>query len=504
MVFNSPVFIFGFLPAVYIGFIVMHRIAGWRGAFLFLGAASLAFYAQSSLMLAGVLVGSVVANYLAGTLIATLSGDRRVARIALVCAIALNVATLGYFKYSNFLIDIANQIAGRDAQHLALIVPIGVSFFTFVQIGYLIEVYNGQLERPSFDRYLLFIAFFPTVTAGPLTLSREMLDQMGPRRDSAFEAQRLAVGLTLFGMGLFKKVVLADSIAIYADAVFGGVATGQGIGALESWIGAVCYALQLYFDFSGYSDMAIGLGYIFGLRLPLNFDSPFKATSISDFWRRWHITMTRFFTTYVFTPLAIRGMRATRSSGPLPRAWSVVAMPAIVTFLIAGIWHGAGWTFVVYGLIHGVAIAINNVWREYIRIELPGAVAWVLTMAVVVTGLVVFRAPDLATAGIVCAQMWGFGQIPAGVSELAPIALDVQRAVSMIFVLGLIVLLMPNTQQILHRCWVSVAPEPPSAAQEAGLLAWRPGFMSALATAAAFVTALASLSASSTFLYYQF
>lgn len=504
MVFHSYQFILGFLPAVYVAFVVAHRLGGWPAAFKVLIAASVAFYAQWSIWLAAVLLGSVVVNYAAGELIMALASNRRAARQTLMVAVGLNLAGLGYFKYSNFLIDIVNQVGGTGYSHISLLLPVGISFFTFVQIGYLVEAYNGQVERPGFSRYMLFATFFPCLTAGPLVLQREMFDQMRRRDDRAFEAQRLAVGLTMFGMGLFKKVVLADSIAPYANVVFDGVGAGGAATALTAWLGALCYALQLYFDFSGYSDMAIGLGYMFGLKLPINFDSPFKATSISEFWRRWHMTMTRLFTVFIYTPLAMRGIRRARSKAGLPRFVAVTGIPAVVTFVVAGVWHGAGWTFIVYGLIHGFAIAINGAWREFAKIRLPASLSWALTMSVVVSGLVIFRSHDLASAGSMLCSMWISPLLYASAPIAVAVEIDARKALSLITLLGAIVLLMPNTQQILHRYWVSSDAPPEGTAREAGLLAWRPTFGPSIATAAAYLTALTSIGAASSFLYYQF
>ncbi len=507
MAFHSYEFIFGALPACYIGFVLAHRFGGWPTAFAFLAVASVAFYAQWAVSLAAVLMASVVANYLAGELIMRLVGKaRRFAGPVLVAALVGNIAALGYFKYTNFFIDIANQVTGAAAPHVSLLVPIGVSFFTFIQIGYLIEAYNGQVESPGFVRYVLFATFLPCVTAGPLVLQREMFDQMKNRTDAALDAMRLATGGTLFAFGLFKKVVLADSIAPFADAVFDGAAVGQAVAPLAAWIGSTCYALQLYFDFSGYSDMALGLGYIFGLKLPLNFDSPLKATSISEFWRRWHMTMTRFFTTYVYTPLAMRGIRRATSNhyGVGARFIATAGFPVLVTFFVAGIWHGAGWTFVVYGLIHGVALAINLAWRQFRMPHLPSLVGWTLTMAVVVSGLVVFRSKELTTAFDLLANMWTFGLLGEPAGTAAKVAVDLRTAGAMIFVLGSIVLLMPNSQQILHDYWPSIDPRPDMAPVEAGLVVWKPTSMRSITIASVAVVAIASIGSTSTFLYYQF
>lgn len=503
MAFHSFQFVLGALPLLLAGFFIAYRIGGWPTAFRYLAVASLAFYAQFGIGLLVILLVSVAANYAVGEVIRRLGERRQLATVVLLAAIAANLAALGYFKYSNFLIDIANTMFGTGFSHAKLLLPIGISFYTFIQIGYLIEVFAGQSTRTGFANYVLFSTFFPCVTAGPLVMQGEILSQMKDRRDTAFDAERIAVGLTLFSIGLFKKVVLADSIAPYADALFVGVEAGHGVAASTAWIGAIAYALQLYFDFSGYSDMAIGLGCVFGLRLPLNFASPFKATSISEFWRRWHITMTRFFTTYVYTPIAMKGLRWALSTkqSKLKRTLVASALPAIVTFLVAGIWHGAGWTFVIYGLIHGSAIAINLLWRDLSPLRLPPFFGWVLTMAVVVSALVMFRAPDVATATTILAAMWTGATVG---SSAALVTLDVRMALALIVLLATIVLLMPNSQQILSRYWVSSDPKPSDAEKEAGLLVWHPTLGSATATALVSIYAIASIGATSTFLYYQF
>ncbi|MGI9409295.1 MAG: MBOAT family O-acyltransferase [Hyphomicrobiaceae bacterium] len=504
MLFHSYTFILAFLPVSYALFLLAHKAGGWPMAIRFLGIVSLAYYAQFGVAPLSILVASVITNYLIGRSIIGCRQNGRSAGLMLVAGVAANIALLGYFKYSNFLIDIANSVGGEGFSHVSVLLPIGISFFTFIQIGYLIEAYSGNVERQPFSRYLVFATFFPCITAGPLVLQREMFSQMSGRQDSAFSTHRLAAGLTLFSIGLFKKVFLADSIAPYADAVFNGAADGLVVTQVTAWAGALCYTLQLYFDFSGYSDMALALGLIFGLKLPLNFNSPFKATNISDFWRRWHMTMTRFFTNFVYTPLAMNGMRhALQSqSNALVKYVLAAAIPAIVTFLVAGIWHGDGWTFVIYGLIHGFAIAAFLGWREF-KIGMPQPLAWALTMAVVVTGLVVFRSDSLSTATTLLASMWAPSVVPA-FDAAAFVEIELRKAFSYIVLLGSIVLLLPNSQQILHKMWVSSDPMPTDAPKEAGLVRWQPTPASAFGMSVLFCLALSSLGASSGFLYYQF
>jgi alginate O-acetyltransferase complex protein AlgI len=503
MSFTSLQFIFGFLPLAYLGFFLAHRFGGAQQAINLLAFVSLVFYAMFGTQLLLVLLLSMIMNFTAGNVLACLPGHPRVAKNLLLGTVAANLGILGYLKYTNFFIDVTNQAIGSTYTHFDIAVPLGVSFFTFVQIGFLIDAFNGQLLKHNFARYIVFTAFFPCVTAGPLVMQREMMEQLSNDKIRAFDVRRVTIGITMFAMGLFKKVVLADSIAPFADSVFGGVSSGMSVDVATAWIGALCYTLQLYFDFSGYSDMAIGIATIFAIRLPLNFDSPFKATNISDFWRRWHMTMTRFFTAYIYSGLAMYGMRKGMGwrLGRVGRFFLVAAIPSIITFLVAGVWHGSGWTYVIYGVIHGLAIATFLGWREFSGMKLPSPVAWLLTMTTVVSGLVMFRAPDVPTALTMLGHMWG---VVEASTQSALVSIDSAQALSMIVIMGAVTLLMPNTQQILHHEWPVIDTKPEEAANAAGLVAWRPSFGTAFVTACIFTIAITSIGSSTGFLYYKF
>ena len=504
MIFNSIQFLGVFLPLAFLGFLLAARVGGRETLPTYVAAVSILFYGQFSATLAVILCASILFNYSAGAAILRARSNGSGAGGILAGAIVANIVALGYFKYTNFVIDVANDLSGMGIDHLNIILPVGISFYTFVQIGYLLDAYSGQLEKqPTLSRYAVFAAFFPAVTAGPLVLSREMLSQMNTWK--AFEPRRLGVGLAVFSAGLFKKVVLADAIAPFADAAFNGVAAGEAIVPLVAWLGSLAYALQLYFDFSGYSDMAIGLGLIFGLRLPLNFNSPFKATSISEFWRRWHMTMTRFFTTYLYTPMAMGGMRKMMASGKqasrFERFVRTAGWPVLFTFVIAGIWHGAGWTFVVYGVIHGVALAINHAWREFKMPAVSDLTGWALTMGVVVSGLVVFRAPDLATAMSIWTQMWTFGLFAPDAS-VATVTIEIFEASAYVIVLGAIVMLMPNTQQLTGSDRITSDETPTDALPPS--VRWRPSTVWAVTAGVMLVIGIGKIGANSSFLYYQF
>lgn len=505
MVFNSYEFILIFLPIAFLAMALAHKIGGWNTAFSVLGLASLAFYFNWGMEFFGILLVSIISNYVLGSVIIRSKENKVQSRILLTLGIIGNLIGLGYFKYTNFFLDIVNQTAGTGFNHLSIILPIGISFYTFIQIGYLIDAYNGLVKHHSFMKYVTFASLFPCVTAGPLILQREIFEQMENRKDKFLDFGRIATGLTLFTMGLFKKVVVADSIAKYSDTVFNGVAAGQGLDVMTAWMGALAYTFQLYFDFSGYTDMAIGLGAIFGILLPLNFNSPFKATDISDFWQRWHMTMTRFFTNYVFQPMAVKGMRKAMANeySPVKKFVTSGGWPIVFTMLVAGIWHGSGWVFVFYGLIHGIAIAINNAWRQFNMPKLSPVLGWLLTMMVVVVGLVVFRSPDMGTAITVIASMFGGTLFGFGQGEGA-IYLSIIEVMPLIVLLGAVVLLAPNSQEIISVNWISTNDKPSVLSKFAEKLSWQPGAVWGILAAVIFVVSFGMIGADSSFLYYQF
>jgi len=347
VLFNSYAFLFVFLPATLLVFMAARR----GGPGLALGAltlASLGFYGWWDPRFLALLLGSAVANFAFGRALMARPADAR--RPWLVAGVVFNLGLLGWFKYAGFLS--ANLAAlGAPTPVLDIVLPVGISFFTFQQIAYLVDVSRGLSDRYGFRDYLLFVAFFPQLIAGPIVHHREMMPQLltgrGPR------AEDFAIGATLFAAGLFKKVVLADSLAPFASPVFAAADAGLAVTTAEAWGAALAYALQLYFDFSGYSDMALGLARLFGVRLPINFDSPYQATSLIDFWRRWHMTLSRFLRDYLYIPLG--GNR----QGPA-RRW----VNLMITMALGGLWHGAGWGFLIWGLIHGAGLAANHAWRS--------------------------------------------------------------------------------------------------------------------------------------------
>jgi alginate O-acetyltransferase complex protein AlgI len=520
MTFNSYAFLLLFLPVVLAGFYLLRRRFESRTpSFVWLIVASLVFYASLDPRYLVILAASVGLNFLAVARLARTSPEDPRRRLLFVLALVANLLFLGYFKYTGFVVDTVNSLAGTHLDVFRPTYPTGMSFFTFIQIGCLLEAYAGQVEGLSLLKYALFGTFFPYVTAGPIVRQGEIFRQMDLPADERTGRMPVAVGLTLFAMGLFKKVVLADNIAPFVATLFGAAAAGTATGPLNAWIGVLAYTLELYFDFSGYSDMALGLGCMFGLRLPLNFNSPLKATSMVDFWRRWHMTMVRFFTSHVYTPIAVGVMRRTTRLG-LPRRvrmLTVLCVPVFVTFVLVGLWHGATWGFVVSGAVHGAALALNLAWRE-LRARaaavpsLPSPLGWALTMLVVVVANVFLRADSVQSAVRVLGMMLGLASAaPATAAQFYGTAsllgaLTVVPAVIWLVLLAAIALLFPrNTQQILGRYPVALPslaspPEP----ERPPRVDWRPSLRWATAMAALGGVALTSLGGQSPFLYYQF
>ena len=407
MLFNSYVFIFAFLPVVFFGFYAIGRYSH-NLALLWLALASLFFYAWWDVRFVGLLLGSIVFNYGFGYLLGQrLSKSSGSPKLLLVSAIVANMILLGYFKYANFFVENLNHLTGTALLIGEVFLPLGISFFTFTQIAFLVDAYQGKAKEYSFIHYTLFVTYFPHLIAGPVLHHKEMMPQFARSDTCSINLENVAVGLSVFVLGLAKKVLIADSMGDMATPIFDAVSAGGQPMLFESWLGALAYTLQLYFDFSGYSDMAIGLSLMFNVRLPMNFNSPYKATSIIEFWRRWHMTLSRFLRDYLYIPLG--GSRHGKS-----RRY----VNLMVTMVLGGLWHGAGWTFVVWGGLHGFYLMINHAWRN-----LKQGMGWsdggrwsnlgagALTFLAVVVGWVFFRSDNLATALQVLSGMSGLNGV---------------------------------------------------------------------------------------------
>lgn len=495
MVFHSSSFFFVFLPALLLAYHLSERYGRQAQLFVLL-AASLVFYAWWSVPFLAILLTSATLNFAFARLI---RAKRQTAhgKLLLTAAIVLNLALLGYFKYVNFFIETMNAFAATPIALHPLWLPIGISFYTFQQIVSLVDAYNEDDVPATFWQYLLFVVFFGYVTSGPITKQNEIIPQL-QQPAPPLNAERLLVALSLFAFGLFKKLVIADNIAPWANAVFDAANRGGAVGMVDAWLGATVFLFQLYFDFSGYCDMALALGFLFGIALPLNFNSPLQAKSAIEFWQRWHITLTRTITNYLYMPIAIRVMRAAQryQLGSVTHFLAVIAFPLIVTFLIAGLWHGAGWTFVVFGLVWGIALTINHAWRRA-ELKLPGALAWVLTMAVAVLSMVFFRANDLTSASQLIASMVGH---TATASTLLP------QPLSALMIAGLFALslIAPNAPQIMRAFPVSTDTVESPTLPAASRITWQLRSVDVVLIAVLLLIAAMSMGDSSQFLYYKF
>lgn len=519
MLFNSYGFIFLFFPVVLLGFFQLARVshtyaAGW------LAAASLFFYGYWNLAYVGLLLGSVMCNYAFGMWIAKagVKQDALLQKRLLVVALAANLLLLAYYKYANFFLGNINSVAGAHLSLGEIILPLGISFFTFTQIAFLVDTYQGKVKEYNFIHYTLFVTYFPHLIAGPVLHHKEMMPQFAHASTYRFNYENMAVGLTIFFIGLFKKVILADGISEYVEPVFSAPAAHMHLTFIEAWVGALSYTLQLYFDFSGYSDMAIGLSRMFGVVLPLNFHSPYKAVNIIEFWRHWHMTLSRFLRDYLYFPLGGNRRGKTR------RYLNLMA-----TMLLGGLWHGANWTFVIWGGLHGLYLVINHAWHAVRRklgqnpdqpLSRPlHVLSVVLTFLAVVAAWVVFRADNLDTAiavleammgmnGIALPDTWlpklgAFGQWLStnGVSFNMDSNPESIVMFSWIGILLLIVWLAPNTQQIMAAYNPALDM---GEVKKTKWLLWRPSHAWLVASLLCSIYATISISKFSKFIYFQF
>lgn len=393
MLFNSPAFLFGFLPlTALLCFLIRDRL-GREAALGFLVLASLFFYGWWNPAYLPLLIGIAVFNFVLARFILSerVKPGGGFATALVAFGVTVDLGALAYFKYTDFLIRTANDIAGTDIPLQHIVLPLAISFFTFQKIAYLVDAGRGHVAKHSFLEYCFFVMFFPQLIAGPIVHHHEIFSQTKRDRSFAFDRMNIAIGLTIFFMGLFKKVVLADNLAPVASAVFGSAGAGHEIGFLRAWEGMLAYTFQLYFDFSGYSDMAIGAARMFGIKLPLNFNSPYQAVNISDFWRRWHMTLSRFLRDYLY--IALGGNRR----GKMRRYVNL-----FLTMAIGGLWHGAAWTFVFWGAMHGAMLIVNHgwraVWTKPIDRWWSRGIARAVTFLAVALAWVFFRAPSLDAA----------------------------------------------------------------------------------------------------------
>ena len=534
MLFNSYIFIFIFLPITLLGFHLIGKQGRHRVAIAWLVGASLFFYGWWNPAYLGLLLFSIIFNYSIGISLGSTSDSGLSKKAVLVTGIVVNLSLIGYFKYANFFIDNLNTLASTNITLSEIILPLGISFFTFQQITYLVDAYDGKTKEYNFLHYCLFVTFFPQLIAGPIVHHKEMLPQFAKDVIYRLNSKYLAIGLTIFALGLFKKVILADGISIYATPVFDAAEAGVVLTFFEAWAGSFAYAFQLYFDFSGYSDMAIGLAYMFGILLPFNFNSPYKAINIADFWRRWHITLSRLIRDYLWNPVSLSLTRyaMNKKYGRFSTFILNIVAPIIFSFFLIGLWHGAGWNFVLFGLLHGLYIIIFNIWTR-VKYSYQGVViiksknvshiiGWLITFTSVVLSWVLFRADSIEASISIYSSMFGLNGISL------PVSLDGKIGfiggwlegmgvvfhgmfvngvfgshfvgVGWIFVLGFISTMLFNTQEIMffEKTTKKIMNH------QYFWYRWRPTKVWAVFTAVLLIFSILNLSNFSEFLYFQF
>lgn len=506
MLFNSYEFIVGFLPLCLLCFHLVSKHVGITGAAWMLVVASLAFYASWKPPYVFLILASIGFNFSVGRVLTISARNEKRRTLLLWFGIIVNIAVLGYFKYWGFIKSTLPALFDVDYNIHRIILPLAISFFTFTQIAYLVDCRKGNIKKCTLVEYCFFVLFFPHLIAGPIVRHSEIIPQV-ERLAGGLSTSNLAVGMTVFAFGLFKKVCLADPIGAHASRLFAEIQGGFMPDLTHAWGTALSYTCQLYFDFSGYSDMAIGLGLLFGVKMPLNFDSPYQAGSIIDFWRRWHISLSRFLKDFIYIPLG--GSRR----GEVRRYLNL-----FLTMLIGGIWHGAGWLFLIWGALHGGCLIINHLWRTVcgkfgsLHILVPGWAGKVLTMVAIVFGWVVFRSPDEATLwrtvrgmsgmnGIVLpgsvAVLPGIGHLFAG-ARIGNSGLGASACL-WLGVLLPIAFFAPNTQQIMYI--VKPALQGPEGASR---ISWKASWPWAIGSGCALLYAFLSLSNVSEFIYFQF
>jgi alginate O-acetyltransferase complex protein AlgI len=535
MLFNSYGFIFVFLPLSLSIYYLLGRMAS-RAAIAWIVVCSLVFYGWWNPRYLLLICGSIAFNYLVGKLIfSSRSARPPLARAALIAGVTGNLLLLFFYKY---LVTLVTSIGlGHilpETWRGGLLLPLGISFFTFTQIGYLVDLADGVITDHNFLHYAYFVTFFPHLIAGPILHNQEIIPQIADKKTYQFDVSRISVGLVMFTIGLFKKVLLADTFALWVDQGFASPGT---LSTATTWLTILGYTLQLYFDFSGYSDMAIGLARMFGVTFPLNFNSPYKAASIIDFWQRWHMTLTRYLNLLLYNPIALqitrrrfaRGLKTSRKATQTLEGFSsMVVFPTAVTMILAGVWHGAGLQFLIFGLLHALYLVTNHAWRIFGKhhrakdapqtpITVAGSV--LLTMACVIIAQIFFRAASTSDAVHLIASLAGQAGSAAGASALAADPLGLSRIAHHFHAAISQAALAQVSQWTLIAIGFAIVWGTPNAAQICAsfrpslshleapgirMLRWSPGILSGLVIGVLALVAIANLSNPTHFLYFQF
>ncbi len=513
MLFNSYAFVLAFLPLSLGGFFAAARLAGPVAAGCWLVGASLVFYGWWNPGLVPLLLASMAGNYIVARLIARMEAFPRWQTALLGLGIGADIAALIYYKYLASVLGYLRAHVAIDVAFADPVLPLGISFFTFTQIGFLIDCRQGLARDRGLLHYALFVTFFPHLIAGPILHHREIMPQFADRPTYRARGENIAVGLGIFLIGLLKKCLFADALSPLAAA---GFAYPADLAFFSAWETALAYSLQLYFDFSGYSDMAIGIARMFNLRFPANFNSPYKAESVIDYWQRWHMTLTRYLMLYLYNPVAIRiarrraasGIGANRAAQATIGGFGMgVLLPTFLTMTLAGVWHGSGVTFLIFGLLHASYLSINHAWRIFRPpawkpgrgvFSIAGRVS--LTYLCVLVGAVMFRATSVADALQILRGMAGLHGVSPALGDARSV-LAAARDCALIGTLFVIVWAAPNTQQIM-RDYAPVLGR--ASAGPVPRLAWRPSVGWAVAFGGAGALGLLGIGGTGEFLYFQF
>lgn len=513
MLFSSWQFIFVFLPVSLVVFFLIPAQPAWPRK-IWLLVASLFFYGYWKIEYIPLLLSSIGLNYVVAEFI-TRHRHHPAARVAIVLGVSLNLLLLGYFKYTNFIVQFLGRFSHRELGHFDIVLPLAISFFTFTQIGYIVDVYRNQSLHYRFLDYSLFVVFFPHLIAGPIVRHWEIIPQFAERILKVNLADT-SVGLALFLLGLYKKMLLADPLSVYVAAVYGTATRGVTLTWFDAWLGTLAFAMQIYFDFSGYSDMAIGLARLFGMKFPVNFASPYQAGSINEFWSRWHITLTRFLREYLYFPLG--GNRC----GPWRHVGNIMT-----TMLLSGLWHGAGWTYVIWGGLHGCYLVVAHRWQHFVKGRGWRTDHWWyhglavgLTFVVVLFAWVFFRAPNLHVAGNILSSMFGLHGVTMSDAVTDPhkipglwwaklgvqfmprnFSVEYTPTIKMIVLMLGIVFFLPNAQQLLAAYAPAI-----EKSQRPGWFQLKLGWASGLVLGGAFFWIIRNfyVAAPSPFLYFNF
>ena len=456
-------------------------------------------------------------------------------KIFLILGILFNISLLAYFKYYNFFVEIILFTSNFELIAKSIILPLGISFYTFQQITFLVDVYNKKVTSVNFKDFVIFITFFPQLIAGPIVHHSQVLHQFRNNYFNEKKISYLSIGFSIFAIGLFKKVIIADNLAFYSNPIFFAADQSMSISFIEAWAGVLCYSLQIYFDFSGYSDMAIGLGYMFGIKLPLNFNSPYKSSDIAEFWRRWHITLGIFFKNYVFYPLSLFFTRLSlkKKRNKFTNYTLMMIIPSLLTYILIGVWHGSGINFLLFGAMHALFIIINNIWKRSQGIKIKNfykkyfLTSYLLSCFLVFLSfsisLVFFRAPTFDSALIIYKAMLSINNITIpeswflflqslinrNLTDLVginhgplPFFFGINQIIS-ILLLYLFCILAPNTKSLFHDYFPSITISDEERL-EIFKVYWRPNIYWSILICFLFTYTVMNLSNISEFIYFQF